>query len=138
MNKDFWKQPSVIASALIVVSFFLFPFYRPHVVLFGMSGGTSFTDLNMASGDLDILLWLLPVASVYLIYAAYKETDQWVSIAKWVLLVVAAFFWLRYAFLMEGTQLKFVGFGMWLALLAAIFVRFEVQIMSKINAGKGE
>ncbi len=92
----------------------------------------------MASGDLDILLWLLPVASVYLIYAAYKETDQWVSIAKWVLLVVAAFFWLRYAFLMEGTQLKFVGFGMWLALLAAIFVRFEVQIMSKINAGKGE
>ncbi len=134
MNKDFWKQPYIIASAVAVICFFLFPYFK--ISFMGISASS--TGLDLAKSGIDILLWLIPVAGVYLIYAAYKGTSQFVEVAKWVLFVVAAFFWLRYAFLMDGAKIKYVGFGMWLTLLAAIFVRFESFIMTKINQQKGD
>jgi len=134
MNKDFWKQPYIIASAVTVICFFLFPFFK--ISFLGVS--ISSTGLDIAKGGIDVLLWLVPASAVYLIYAGYKGTDQFVDIAKWVLFVVAAFFWLRYAFLMDGSSLKYVGFGMWLTLIASIYVRFESFIMAKINQNKGE
>lgn len=138
MNQDFLKKPSFIASAVALISFFILPFYSFKLSFMGVSTGGNFTGLKIATdgAGIDFLLFLVPIAAGFLMYSAWKNTDQFVDIAKWVFLVAAAFFVIRYGFLMEFSKLSSVGFGLWLSLLCAIFVRFENQIMSKVNASK--
>lgn len=138
MNQDFFKQPSFIASAVAFLSFFILPFYRFKLSFLGVSTGGNFSGLKIATdgAGIDFLLFLVPIAAGWLMYSAWKNADNYVMIAKWVFLIAAAFFVLRYGFLMEYSKLSSVGFGLWVALLCAIFVMFESQIMAKINANK--
>jgi len=82
------------------------------------------------------LLLLIPIAAGNLIYASWKGTDQFVQISKIVMLATSAFFVARYGFLMEYSKLSFVGIGLWITLLASVFVMFEKQVMDMINKQK--
>lgn len=136
MNKDFWKRPSFIASVVTLVCWLLLPYYSVKVYGYGVSA--SGLDLAKEFKGIDILLWLIPLLNAFMIWAAFNPTHNLakasnIRIAGIVFLIVAAFFWARYGFLMEFTKLSYVGFGLWITLLAAIFIMFEGPIMKQIN-----
>lgn len=153
MNNEFFKKPAFIASCAILLSFIALSYSVSSVSAGGIMGlSVSFTGIKIAGEfeGIDILLWLIPLAAGFLIFAMAKPEHNLASannvkIVKIVLLSASAFFWVRYMFLIGGSQeagpIKVdvnnsAGVGMWLTLIAAIFVQFEEQIMAMVNKKK--
>jgi hypothetical protein len=146
MNKDFWKRPSFIASVVTLFCWLLLSYLHVSYGGFG-GGGASGLDIATAGnearmldlGPLDYLLWLIPVINVYLIWASFNPNNPIakasnLGIARIAFLVVAAFFWARYMFMIDLGPIKAsAGIGLWITLLAAVFLQFEGPIMKKVN-----
>jgi hypothetical protein len=132
MNKEFYKNPSAIAAFVLFVGFFIFPF----IDIMGFSQ-TSFQIFKAFKGK-GILLVLIPLASAYIIYAVYSGQTKFTVIAKWVMLILSAWFFLDIAFFAEKHSIKFVGFGLWLDLLVSILLMFDKKINDMICKPKPE
>jgi hypothetical protein len=147
MNKDFWKRPSFIASVVTLFCWLLLSYLQMRVGGYG-GGGASGLDIATAKGTgfgspiggIDYLLWLIPALNVFLIWASFNPNNPIakpgnLGIARIAFLVVAAFFWVRYMFLIDGGGIVKVsaGIGLWITLLAAVFLQFEGPIMKKVN-----
>lgn len=143
MNKDFWKRPSFIASAVALFCFLVLDYMVVKVKGFGSGGGVTGFNIAKAFDGIDILLWLIPLLNVYMIWAAFNPTNPVakagnMNIAKIAFLIVAGFFWVRYMFLIGESAYGYgvkssAGIGMWITLLAAVFIMFEGPIMKQVN-----
>jgi hypothetical protein len=93
-------------------------------------------------GIIDNLSILMVVFAGAIMFAAWKGNngilnEQNIRIAKISLLVLSAFFVVRYAIglgITGGGDVVSVGTGLWLTLLASIFIFFEDKIMAAVNA----
>ena len=132
MNKEFYKSPSAIAAFVLFIGFFLFPF----IDIMGFSQ-TGFQIFKAFKGK-GILLVLIPLASAYIIYAAYSGEKKISYSAKWIILVLSVWFFLDIAFLAEKHSIKFVGFGLWLNVIISVLFMFESKIMPLFCKPKNE
>jgi len=145
MNNEFFKKPGFIAVSLILICFLALDYAVVSIQMFGISESDGASGIRIAKDfdGIDILLWLIPIAVGFLEFVMIQPdhklaTAQNIKIAKIGLLVTVAFFWVRYMFLMEGPFGADVsaGIGMWISLIAAVFVQFEDQVMAMINKKK--
>ena len=132
MNKEFYKKPGAIAAFVLFIGFFLFPFVN--IWWFSVTAFDAFKEFKGQS----ILLGLFPIASAYIIYAAYAGEKKIVIVAKWILLVLSAWFFLNIAFIQEKHSIDFVGLGLWLNLIVSILFMFENKITAMICKPKVE
>ncbi len=94
-------------------------------------------------GALDMLSFLLPLLAGVLMFVAWKGTNgtiknEYIKPIKISLLAIAGFLTLRYllkiGITVPGAISFGPGIGLWLILLASIFIFFEDKIMAAVNA----
>ncbi|MEI8204965.1 MAG: hypothetical protein WCH34_18230 [Bacteroidota bacterium] len=126
MNKKFYKNPGAIAAFILFIGFFILPFFT--IMGFSATGFKVFKELKGQS----FLLILIPLASAYIIYAAYAGEKKFVVIAKWALLILSFWFIIHIGLLAEKHSFNFVGFGLWLDFVTSILLLFEAKITALI------
>ena len=132
MNKEFYKNPAAIAAFILFIGFFILPF----IDIMGFSQ-TGFQIFKAFKGK-SFVVGFIPLASAYIIYAAYSCEKKIVMIAKWLILMVSAWFFLDIAFFAEKHSIKFVGFGLWLNLIISILLLFESKLTPLFCKSKPE
>jgi hypothetical protein len=168
MNSDFYKKPSFIAGAVIVLaslflSLFKYDFFKGHVsvsVLQTITKGVSYSEsaddiskfaesqwkgLGVAGiGFLDVLSILLPILAGILMFVAWKGTndvikESFIKPIKIALVALSSFLLLRYllklGLTIQGDSFG-PGLGLWLTVLASLFILFEDKVMEMINSKK--
>ncbi len=130
--QNFIKKPLVIANIAILFCFLILPYFTLSMGGYGAyskSGIGLFFTLFDNFNFLNLILIIVPIASVNILFQSWKGTINYVKISKIVILVILGYLFLHIAFFAEKSSIKFVGFGLWLSLIVAIAQMFE----SKIN-----
>jgi hypothetical protein len=172
MNSDFYKKPSFIAGAVIVLaSLFLslFKYSLPNDETVSVSAlqtltkGISYTKSDLKAdqlksiaegqwkvmstagiGFLDVLSMLLPILAGILMFVAWKGTndvikDSYIKPIKIALVALSSFLVVRYLMKL-GLDITIdsfgPGLGLWLTVLASLFILFEDKVMEMINSKK--